>query len=257
MFFTFENKKDTSISKEESFILDSSVFFGRGVFETILLLDNPILLEEHLKRLKKGALNLDIPFNLNKESVEEFIKEKNIKDKALKITLTEKNIIYSYRDIPYKEEDYERGFSLKLSKVIRNSTSKLTYLKSTCYVENLIEKEEAKMEGFDEVIFLNEKGEITEGATSNIFFIKDKKIYTPRVTCGLLDGIIRKWVVGNFKVEKGCYNIGDLKNSEGIFITNSLLGIMEVRSFDGKIFLKNPLIEEIRLKYKICIKDLK
>ena len=176
-----------------------------------------------------------------------------IRNKALKITLTEKNIIYSTRDIPYGIEDYNRGFSIKLSEVRRNSTSKLTYLKSTCYIENIMEKEKAKDEGFDEVIFLNERGELTEGATSNIYFIKNNKICTPKVSCGLLDGIIRGWIKNNFQVEEGCYNIEDLRNSEGIFISNSLLGIMRVSQFEEEFFGEKDLIEEIKSKYESSI----
>lgn len=236
-----------------SLTIDSSVFLGRGIFETILILNNGVFLKEHLERLKDGCLNLNIPFNINEEELREFIKNEKIRNKALKITLTEKNIIYSTRDIPYSIEDYNRGFSLKLSEVRRNSTSKLTYLKSTCYIENIMEKEKAKNEGFDEVIFLNEREELTEGATSNIYFIKNNKIYTPKVSCGLLDGIIRGWIKNNFQVEEGCYNIEDLRNSEGIFISNSLLGIMRVSQFEEEFFGEKDLIEEIKSKYESSI----
>ncbi|WP_221372683.1 aminotransferase class IV [Clostridium perfringens] len=253
MIYIGENKKGYSMVEKCSLTIDSSVFFGRGIFETILILNNGVFLKEHLERLKDGCLNLNIPFNINEEELREFIKNEEIRNKALKITLTEKNIIYSTRDIPYSIEDYNRGFSLKLSEVRRNSTSKLTYLKSTCYIENIMEKEKAKNEGFDEVIFLNEREELTEGATSNIYFIKNNKIYTPKVSCGLLDGIIRGWIKNNFQVEEGCYNIEDLRNSEGIFISNSLLGIMRVSQFEEEFFGEKDLIEEIKSKYESSI----
>ena len=68
--------------------------------------------------------------------------------------------------------------TLTVSKVRRNSTSRLCYIKSTCYIENLIEKEEAKKKGFDDVIFLNENGYITETSCANIFIVKNNEIYT-------------------------------------------------------------------------------
>lgn len=254
MIYIGENKKGYKMEKGDKVKIDSSIFFGLGLFETIYVLNSGVFLNKHLERLKNGCLSLNIPFNICEYELREFIKEENIRNKALKITLTEKNIIYSTRDIPYKEEDYNRGVSIRVSKVRRNSTSKLTYLKSTCYIENIIEKEKAKNEGFDEVIFLNEKGYLTEGSTSNIFFVKGDKICTPKVSCGLLDGIIRGWIKGNFKVEEGCYNIEDLKNSEGIFISNSLLGIIRVSQFEEKVFGEKDLIEDIRIKYKNSIK---
>lgn len=253
MIYIGENKKNYNMLEGDLIYIDSSIFFGRGIFETIHVVKEGIFLRDHLKRLKEGCETLKIPFNINEEELKEFIKNEKISNKALKITLTEKNIIYSTRNIPYSSDDYNRGFSLKLSDVRRNSTSKLTYLKSTCYVENIMEKENAKNEGFDEVIFLNERGELTEGATSNVYFIKDNKIHTPKVSCGLLDGIIRKWIKKNFSVEEGCYNIDDLRNSEGIFISNSLLGIMRVSQFEDKFFGEKDLIEEIKKKYNNSI----
>jgi para-aminobenzoate synthetase/4-amino-4-deoxychorismate lyase len=55
--------------------------------------------------------------------------------------------------------------------------------------------EEARREGFDEVIFLNEHGEVTEGAISNILIRRDKKLFTPPVTCGLLPGTYRRYLL--------------------------------------------------------------
>ncbi|MDZ5253369.1 aminotransferase class IV [Clostridium sp. LIBA-8841] len=255
MIYIGKNEKNYNMVEENLVYIDSSVFFGRGVFETIHVLKEGVFLKEHLKRLKEGCEALEIPFNINEEDLKEFIKNEKINNKALKITVTEKNIIYSTRNITYSPDDYNRGFSLKLSDVRRNSTSKLTYLKSTCYIENIMEKERAKDEGFDEVIFLNERGELTEGATSNLYFIKDNKIHTPKVSCGLLNGIIRKWIEKNFLVEEGSYTIDDLRNSEGIFISNSLLGIMKVRQFEDEFFGEKDLIEEIKKKYDNSIRS--
>ena len=55
--------------KKDLLIIDSSVFFGRGIFETILVLNNGVFLKEHLERLKDGCLNLNIPFNINEEEL--------------------------------------------------------------------------------------------------------------------------------------------------------------------------------------------
>jgi len=46
----------------------------------------------------------------------------------------------------------------------------------------------AKKQGFDEVIFLNQKNQVCEGAISNIFIEKNKKLLTPKLSCGLLPG---------------------------------------------------------------------
>ncbi|EOU2056289.1 4-amino-4-deoxychorismate lyase, partial [Clostridium perfringens] len=56
MIYIGENKKGYSMVKKDSLTIDSSVFFGRGIFETILVLNNGVFLKEHLERLKDGCL---------------------------------------------------------------------------------------------------------------------------------------------------------------------------------------------------------
>lgn len=235
--------------------IDSTVFFGRGVFETIDVREKPILLEKHIERLNNGSDNLFLNIRVKKEEVEEFIKKYNVKNCVLKITITEKNLIYSLRDNPYSEEEYLKGFKVGISKVLRNSTSRLTYIKSTCYIENIIEKERALEKELNEVIFLNEKGFLTEGCTCNLFFIKNKLLYTPSVSCGLLNGIIRKWIIDNFEVQEGEFLIEDLLQSDEIFLTNSLMGIMQVKEFFNKKFNKNENTLKLMKKYKDFIME--
>lgn len=230
--------------------IDSTLFFGRGVFETINVREKPILLEKHIDRLNNSSKKLSLQIKVSEEEVKEFIKKHNIKNCVLKITVTEKSLIYSIRENQYNKEEYFRGFKVGISKVLRNSTSRLTYIKSTCYIENIIEKEKALEEGLNEVIFLNEKGFITEGCTCNLFFIKDKVVYTPTISCGLLDGIIRQWIIDNFEVQEGEFLVEDLLQSDEIFLTNSLMGIMHVKEFLNKQFNKTENTLKLMKKYK-------
>ena len=83
----------------------------------------------------------------------------------------------------------------------------------------------ARGEVYDEIYF-NEKGELTEGARSNIVLQIGGKLYTPPVSCGLLDGVYKKQM-GNL-TEKILYK-SDLLNAEKIFCVNSVRGMVEVR----------------------------
>ena len=148
------------IYKQGEAILDEGIFFGKGVFETILFLEKPIFLKEHIERLKSGMEKLGL------EELEE-----------------EMLLDYISLNFIYKKEDYIKGSSLKLSKVIRNSTSLLSYVKSTNYIENIIEKDKANKEGFKDTLFLNEKGYVAETSCANIFIVKNNKIYTPKISC--------------------------------------------------------------------------
>lgn len=240
------------IYKQGEAILDEGIFFGKGVFETILFLEKPIFLKEHIERLKNGMKELGLE-ELEEEMLLDYISLNFIKNKAVKILVTPQNIIITEREIPYTEEDYIQGSSLKLSKVRRNSTSMLCYIKSTNYIENMIEKNKAKEDGFKDVLFLNENGYLSETSCANIFIVKNDKIYTPKVSCGLLNGIIRMWVVKNFPVIETELTLDDLKNADEVFITNSLMGIMKVKKFEDIEYKNNKIIENVQLAYQEAI----
>ncbi|OOM73435.1 aminodeoxychorismate lyase [Clostridium puniceum] len=219
------------IYEEDKIHVDEGLFFGRGVFETILWKHHPVFLNEHLERLKASMVEIGL-LPLEEKELREYLDKLCIKNKGVKITVTPLNIIITQREIPYKEADYKRGMKLIVSKVRRNSTSRLCYIKSTCYIENLIEKENAKKIGYDDAIFLNENRYITETSCANIFIVKNKEIFTPKMEDGLLNGIIRKRIMKEFKVQERSITLEELKESDEVIITNSLMGAMSIKKIE-------------------------
>ena len=244
------------IFNEDKINLDSGYFFGRGVFETILVKDKPIFLKEHISRLNEGIKILNIGDKVIEEDILNIINKHNIKYCGLKIVVTEKNIVLEKRDIPYKSDDYLKGFSLKLSNINRNSKSKLSYIKSINYLENILEREEALNSGYNEVLFLNEKGYLSEGSMSNIFIIKDKEIYSPSIKCGLLPGIVRNFLIKEYKIIEKELTLEDIMMADEIFITNSLLGIMGISKFENRILTENKITIMLRKEYEAKIEIL-
>lgn len=232
--------------------IDSGLFFGRGVFETILVKEKAIFLDEHIERLNKSINALSLGKAINKDDVISFINENNIKNKALKIVVTEKNLVYATRDIKYKDEDYINGFKVRISEVLRNSTSRVVAFKTLNYLENIIEYELCQSSGFNEAIFFNELGNLCEGCTSNIFIVKNKKIYTPPVKDGLLPGVVRNWVIKNFQVKETRITKEELLNSDEVFLTNSLVGVIKVSSIEDKLF-DSEVVKEIKKQYDEAI----
>ncbi|MGL4850526.1 MAG: aminotransferase class IV [Clostridium sp.] len=235
------------IIDNEKINLDSGLFFGKGLFETILVRKKPEFLDFHINRLNEG-LKL-IGLKKVKENIKEIIKKMNIEDRVLKIIVTEKNIILKTREIPYKKEDYEKGFNLCISKVLRNSTSSLNKIKSLNYLENILEREEALREGYNDCLFINEKGNICETSTGNIFFVKDKKIYSPSVEEGLLNGTIREFLIKECNVTLKNFKIKDLEFIDEIFMSNSIIGIMKIKSIGDYKFEKEDIFLETLQKY--------
>ena len=232
--------------------IDSGLFFGRGVFETILVKEKAVFLDEHIERLNKAINALSLGKAINKDDVISFINENNIKNKALKIVVTEKNLVYATRDIKYKDEDYINGFKVRISEVLRNSTSRVVAFKTLNYLENIIEYELCQRNQFNESIFFNEEGNLCEGCTTNIFIIKNKIIYTPSIQCGLLPGIVRQWIINNFDVIEKKITKEELLNSDEVFLTNSLVGVIKVSNIENKLF-KSEVIEKIKKQYDKAI----
>ena len=237
----------------ENVKLDNGLFFGQGVFETILVKDSLLFLDYHLKRLEEGLKVLNLEPFYEKEETLKIIKKLNLKDKVLKITVTDKNVVITTRDIPYKDSDYEKGFKLKTSNVLRNSTSILPKIKSTNYIENIIEKKKATLEGYNDVVFYNEKGYLCETSTSNIFCIKNNKIFTPKLENGLLNGTVRNFIIENYDVEETFITKDNLLKMDEVFVTNSLFGIMKIKCIDEIRFNKTIFTDKIRENYNEII----
>ena len=214
------------IFNDDKALIDTGIFFGRGVFETILLKGKPHFLNEHVERLNDGITKLSLGDHITSDMVLEKINE-----------------------IKYKAENYEQGFKVKLSNNIRNSKSCLTYIKSINYLDNLLEYEKAQKEEYNEVLFLNENNKLSEGSTTNVFIVKDNNIYTPYEKCGLLSGIIRKYVIDNFKVYEKEISKEELLNADEVFLTNSLVGVIKVSEIEGCKF-RNRVAEKVRKAYE-------
>ena len=233
--------------------LDDGYSFGLGLFETILLYKGkPVFLDEHLARINKSIVDLGLNIDkLERDEVFQYLNNKNILEyEVLKIVLSEKNRLFLKREYTYTEKDYQKGFSLNISKVRRNENSIFTFHKTLNYGDNILEKRKSKKLGYDEPIFLNSKNQITEGATSNIFMIVQDKIYTPKLSCGLLNGIVRQYIISNYDVIESEIDLEFLNNADEIFLTNSLFGIMPVNNLEKKVFKSQEISKNILQNYK-------
>jgi para-aminobenzoate synthetase/4-amino-4-deoxychorismate lyase len=88
---------------------------------------------------------------------------------------------------------------------------------------------EAVDKGFDDVLFMNQRGEVTEGAISNIFIEKDGRWLTPSVECGLLAGVYRRHLLETLpRVEERVIYVGDLRTAEAVHLCNAVRGLRRV-----------------------------
>ena len=150
--------------------MDDCFQFGLGAFETISVVDGrPIFLDRHLRRLEDAARFLDLGMPAERgidritvlEYLRKWMSEHDYRDRsghmrrcALKIMLTQENVVFSMRDNPYTPDIYERGFAMDISNVRRNETSPFVYHKTMNYGDCILEKRRSRKAGMDERIFL-------------------------------------------------------------------------------------------------------
>jgi branched-subunit amino acid aminotransferase/4-amino-4-deoxychorismate lyase len=120
---------------------------------------------------------------------------------------------------------------------------------------------EAKEKGADEALLINTNGEVAETASGNLFWIYDDKICTVPTGRGILPGITRAVVLEicqslGLETNKRVIKPEALRNSDGIFVTQSALGIVPVTSFDGESVAISPLVDQIaRAYHEMLMKD--
>lgn len=243
--------------------LDECYQFGLGAFETIAIEHgHPVFLPRHLARLDRAADFLELTScavrNINPDTITAYLNEQekngtSLSHCALKIMISNENTIYHIRSNPYVPAQYKKGFVMDFSSVMRNESSPLTYHKTMNYGDCILEKRLAARQGMNERIFQNSKGEICEGTVSNIFFVRDQKLFTPKISCGLLPGILREYLCESFPVEETVILPSDLDQYQECFVTNSLMGIMPVKKLAGHNFSKRDMSDQLLDAYKQLI----
>lgn len=230
--------------------ISDGFLYGYGLFETVKIENKkPLNLEKHFKRLSSSAKILNINMDLNDIQFKNlFLNEINLhieNNYILRISVVKDNnstkYFFNKRENVYDFKSYENGFKLKISSIKRDRNSTIIYHKTLNYMENILEISKAKDNGYNEVLFFNQEGYLCEGAISNIFLIKDKIVYTPNLKNGLLNGIMRNEVIeklnnNNIEVRESDIDIKFLLNSDEVFITNSIVGIMKVIQIENKKF---------------------
>lgn len=86
-------------------------------------------------------------------------------------------------------------------------------------------------EGVDELIFLNERGELCEGTITNLFVDTGDDMLTPSLTCGLLPGVLREEMLDKGGVIESVVTLNTLQSAKRIYVGNSLRGLIPVRLF--------------------------
>src|SRR5690606_28762830 len=83
--------------------------------------------------------------------------------------------------------------------------------------------------GLDELVFLNERGELTEGSFTNLFIERNGTLVTPSLSSGLLAGTLRAELLANGTAHEAVLTLADLEAADAIYLGNSVRGLIRAK----------------------------
>tara|TARA_B100001996_G_scaffold210425_1_gene161474 strand:- start:498 stop:1349 length:852 start_codon:yes stop_codon:yes gene_type:complete len=269
---TYIPKANANIS-----IMDRGFLFGDGVYELIPLYGKKIfLLDKHLKRLE-NSLNLigmkNSGFDIN--NIENIIKtliEKNkyenyffyihitrgiqntrqhIYQKNLKPTVLIMGENYSVFD----KGEISKGFQASIQSDFRWTKSNI---KSISLLGSVLLKNYASQHGFYETLLIRDN-KLTEGSASNVFVVKDNKIFTPKLSVDLLPGVTRDLLINllrqnNLDVFEEDVTESDLKIADEVWCCSSTNFVAPIIQIDD-LTINNGVVGNIALKAYDLVRD--
>ena len=245
---------------------DRGLLLGDGLFETVLARDGVlVLMEAHGRRLQAGAAVLGLPspaLDTLERAAREALRAAGLQAgrAAVRLTLTAGSggrgldrpadptprLLASAAASPSPQGPV----SLAVSQVRRNETSPAARLKSLAYLDQVIARRQAQADGADEALMLNTAGRLACAAAANVFWIADGRLCTPRLDCGVLDGIMRGQVLaraGTCGLEAAEVGAGleVLEKAEAVFVTNSLIGVRAVGRVGDWIYAPSKAVADL------------
>lgn len=193
------------------------------------------LLEKHLARLQESAAYFEFPFDDNKvrvrlnEETKKFEAGNSWKVRLLMSRDGHIEISSTRLDSTGTSPRKNNVPAIIMAVGEIDSRQPTLFHKTTCrrlYNQVYLE---ATGRGYYEVLFCNERGELTEGAISNLFIKKDGFYYTPPVECGLLPGVFRRhFLEARENAVEKILTPADLRSADTIYMANSVRGMVEV-----------------------------
>jgi len=223
--------------------LGSGFMFGEGVFETVRVLDSrPMLFDAHFARLASslgyfGAAPTSSRGELY-DRCAKVVTANSLENGSLKIVAFKEatgwHELILARSAIYAAARYETGFRLKTVPCDLR-VNPLHALKSLSNLSNIYAKRIALAAGFDEAVFIDPHRHVLEGATTNVFIVKDRVTSTPTLRSGILPGVMRAHVIQLLESSglRECdVTLDELQEADEVFVTNALLRIMPVSRVD-------------------------
>jgi branched-chain amino acid aminotransferase len=243
-------------------VLDRGFLYGDSVYEVVrTYAGRPFELGRHLARMERTAERIGLTLPAREEIERQLartLEAAQNPESYARIVITrgegkfglapqlagsEHRLIVIVRPLaPPAEEQYARGLQMAIARTRRNSPQSLDpALKTGNYLNNILALREAVEAGADDAILLDLSGRVTEGTTSNVFFVQRGVVVTPPLELGMLEGVTRAVVIEVARAEgllvrEEPHGPEALAAADEVFVSSTLREVMPVTSL---VFLES------------------
>lgn len=269
------NGKITRASVAGVSVFDRSFTLGDGVFDTLRILNEcPLQWRAHWRRFTRSARLLRIKIPLTESECRAALHKlltKNQKTNAIaRIHLSRGTSPRGYSiaraDMPmlvislHPPTNITPGepvrWKLKLATSPFLNSSLLTAHKTASRAFHIATKMEADRAGFDDALILNDRGEVMEAISSNVFWMSADTIRTPPLDRGILPGTARDRIIKlcqneNIKWREGTVMLSSLLKADAVFLSVSTSGIIEVVQIENTKLKRHPAVAELHEKLEL------
>jgi len=256
----FHNERLVLIEKARLSPGQAGLICGWGIFTTMRIFrGEAFAYERHWRRLEKdaGIIKLPMPYPAARVRVNlhEVIRANQVSEGAARVYLVYNNVGFwrGPEQMPQTDliictaslPEYKEPIRLGLRAHGRHAASPLSGVKSISWLPNVWAVAEAQNEGFDEVVLLNERGEIAECTAANIFAVRNRKVYTPPLNSGCLEGVTRG-ILFEIAPEAGISVVEqpmkpeDLFSADEVFISSTNRNLLAVGEIAGNKIATAP-----------------
>jgi len=248
---------------------DRSYRYGDGVFETIRVWKGKIQLwklhfervMESMQTIKINVPKLFTPARLQNEIMELCGRNKCEDDARVRLSISrgngglydnDDNFQYLIECSPLPGTTgklNENGFVIDIFPHARKSIDVFSNLKSSNFLPYAMAALYAKENNLNDCLLLNIHERICDSTIANIFWVKNKIVFTPPLREGCVAGVMRRYLMEKLaatgqSIGEKELKTGNLENADEVFLTNSMYGIRWVRQFRGNIY-KNKISEKL------------
>jgi branched-chain amino acid aminotransferase len=241
-------------------VFDRGFLYGDSVYETVSTMYGRLFaLAEHLARLERSAarIGLRAPARATIErAVAETVQTAANPESRVRVMLTRgvgkldldpasaddpQLIVVVMPFQPLPPALYQAGASAAIVSVVRNDPRAIDpAIKSGNYLNNVLALGEARRQGAHEALLCAADGSVAEGASSNIFMVKDGQVRTPGLDVGILEGITRAQVLAlargdGIPTHETRLLPGELRGADEAFITSATRAVLPVTRIDGAV----------------------